>query len=228
MEGQQTKIINTYKKVSKFFFHYLIFFVALIAGYFLFQNLLSKSLNITIFESNDSLLLQKTKLIAEFSKFLKQNIKDNDLEIHILQGDLQTEDGFIKSVNNLISYKGFIVPKYFYFYSTLPTKNMTYFSGGTYNTDELENFINTFVFTKKITVSKPFTRVQLPLETSLADDFNLSCIFENKISRMTCNYYLNDFLDSFFVYMLSKDYPGLQKIFDAIKNNATDKGRFCE
>jgi hypothetical protein len=51
------------------------------------------------------LLMQKTKLIAEFSKFLKQNIKDNDLEIHILQGDLQTEAGFIKSVNNLISYK---------------------------------------------------------------------------------------------------------------------------
>jgi len=105
MEETQTKIINTYKKVSRFFFHYLIFFVALIVGFFVFQGVLSKSVNIEIFQENDNLLMQKMKLIAEFSKFMKQNIKDNDLEIHILHGDLQTEEGFIKSVNNLISYK---------------------------------------------------------------------------------------------------------------------------
>jgi len=49
--------------------------------------------------------MQKTKLIAEFSKFMKQNINDNDMVIHILQGDLEVEQGFIKSVNNLITYK---------------------------------------------------------------------------------------------------------------------------
>lgn len=105
MERTQTKIVTMYKKVSRFFFHYLIFFIALIVGFLVFQVLLSKSLHIEVFQGNDTLLMQKTKLIAEFSKFLKQNIKDNDLEIHILQGDLQTEEGFIKSVNNLISYK---------------------------------------------------------------------------------------------------------------------------
>ncbi len=228
MQETPTHIIHTYKKVSKFFFHYLIFMIALIVWFFLFQNLLSKSAGLTIFQGNDSLLLQKTKLIAEFSKFLKQNIKNNDLEIYILQWDLQTENGFIKSVNNLISYKGFIVPKYFYFYSTLPVKSMEYFSGGNYDINELEHFVNTFVFTKKITVNKPFTRVQLPLAKSLIDDFNLSCVFENKISKTTCNHYLDDFLDSFFIYMISKDYAGLQNIFNAIRNDTTNKGRFCE
>ena|GEM_PF-892556 len=92
----------------------------------------------------------------------------------------------------------------------------------------MENFVNTFVFTKKITITKPFTRVQLPLSKTLVDDFNLSCIFENKFSSRTCNHYVSDFLDSFFVYNISLDYPGLQKIFDAIKSNATQKGRFCE
>ena len=128
MGEQQTKIINTYKKVSRFFFHYLIFFVALIIGFFLFQSLVSKSATITVFQGDDTLLIQKTRLVAEFNRFLKQNIKDNDLEIHILQGDLQTEQGFIKSVNNLISYKGFLIPRYFYFYSTFPVKSITYFS----------------------------------------------------------------------------------------------------
>jgi len=48
-------------------------------------------------------------------------------------------------------------------YNTLPVKQLSYFSGGTYDTSELENFLNIFVFTKKITVAKSFNRVQLPL-----------------------------------------------------------------
>lgn len=88
--------------------------------------------------------------------------------------------------------------------------------------------MNTFIFTKKITVSKPFTRVQLPLQTSLIDDFNLSCISENKLSSRTCNHYLDNFLDSFFIYMIPKDYTGLEQIFNFIKSNETDKSRFCQ
>lgn len=228
MKENQTKIITTYKKISRFFFHYLIFFVALVVGFFVFQSLISKSITLNIFQGNDTLLIQESKLISEFSKFMKQNIKDNDMKIHILQGDLQTEGGFIKSVNNLISYKWFTVPRYFYMYNTLPVKSMSYFSWSAYDIMELENFINTFIFTKRITVTKPFTRVQLPIEKDFIDDFNLSCIFESKISKRTCNHYLDDFLDSFFVYTVSKDYDNLIRIFDAIKNDTTQKGRFCE
>jgi len=72
-------------------FHYLIFFVALIVAVVIFQRVISQSATINVFQTNDTLMIQKVKLIAEFSKFLKQNIKDNDLTIHILQGDFQTE-----------------------------------------------------------------------------------------------------------------------------------------
>jgi len=91
MDNIQTKIINSYKKVSSFMFHYLIFFVALIVAVVIFQRVISQSATINVFQTNDTLMIQKVKLIAEFSKFLKQNIKDNDLTIHILQGDFQTE-----------------------------------------------------------------------------------------------------------------------------------------
>lgn len=228
MEEQKTKIITTYKGISRFFFHYLIFFVAIIVGFFLFQSILSKSTRVVVFQGDDSLLIEKTKLIAEFSKFMKQNIKNNDIDIHILQWDFQTEEWFIKSVNNLISYKWFVIPRYFYFYSTLPIKHITYFSGSEYDIEELENFINTFIFTKKITINKPFTRVQLPLTKDIIESFNLSCIFESKLSKKTCDYYLDNFLDSFFVYMISKDYTGLQNVFGAIKNNTTNKTQFCD
>ncbi len=228
MQEIQTKIIATYKKISKFFFRYLVFLIALIIGIIIFQRILSTSKSITIFQANDTFTLQQTKLIAEFSKFMKQNIQDNDMEIHILQGDLEAENGFIKSVNNLITYKGFVLPKYFYVYGTIPIKQMSYFSDGDYIIEELEHIVNTFVFTKKFTVSKPFTRIHLPLTDSLIQDFNLDCLFENKISSRTCNIFLNDFLDVFFVYNISRDYDGLTKIFSAISTNETKKNRFCQ
>ena len=205
MQEIQTKTIATYKKISKFFFRYLVFLIALIIGIIIFQRILSTSKSITIFQANDTFTLQQTKLIAEFSKFMKQNIQDNDMEIHILQGDLEAENGFIKSVNNLITYKGFVLPKYFYVYGTIPIKQMSYFSDGDYVIEELEHIVNTFVFTKKFTVSKPFTRIHLPLTDSLIQDFNLDCLFENKISSRTCNIFLNDFLDVFFVYNISRN-----------------------
>jgi len=105
MNDMQTKIIISYKKISRFVFHYLIFFVALVVALLVFQRVISQSANINVFQSNNTLMMQKVKLIANFSKFLKQNINDNDIEILILQGDFQTQQGFITSVNNLIRYK---------------------------------------------------------------------------------------------------------------------------
>ena len=56
-------------------------------------------------------------------------------------------------------------------YNTIPIKGISYFSGSSYDISELENFMNNFVFTKKISNTKSFTRVQLPLTKTLVDDF---------------------------------------------------------
>lgn len=172
--------------------------------------------------------MQKTKLVAEFTKFLKQNIQDNDVDIKILQWDFEIQQWFIKSIDNLIAYKWFIIPRYFYMYNTIPIKPLSYFSGGKYDTNELENFINTFIFTKKISTTKLFTRVQLPITEGIVNEFNIACIFESKLSSTSCNYYLRDFLDSFFVYNLSVDYTWLRKIFDTLKHTPVQKNNFCE
>ena len=85
MNETQTKIIQSYKKISGFIFHYLIFFVAIVIAIIIFQKIISQSTSINIFQTSDTMIIQKAKLIAQFSKFLKQNIKDNDLEIQVLQ-----------------------------------------------------------------------------------------------------------------------------------------------
>ena len=128
MDISRSKILSLYKKISGTIFRYFLILLSLIIVIFVFKRILYHASITTLFQPNETLIMQKTRLIAEFNKFLKQNIKNNDTQIYILQGDLQTEDEFIKSVNNLISYKGFIVPKYFYIYSTLPVKPISYFS----------------------------------------------------------------------------------------------------
>jgi positive regulator of sigma E activity len=85
MSDIQTKIISTYTKISHFVFHYLIFLVALIVAFLLFQQLLRTSSTRTLFQTNDTLLAQKSKIIAAFNKFLQQDINDKDVKLYILQ-----------------------------------------------------------------------------------------------------------------------------------------------
>jgi hypothetical protein len=108
-------------------------------------------------------------------------------------------------------------------YNTIPLKPIDYFVDPDYSPDELETFVNNVVFTKKFITPQPFIHTQLPLETTLVEDFNLGCLFENKFSHSTCNYYFQEFLSSFFVYKLSMDYPGLTQVFDRIQHTPTDK-----
>ncbi|MEI7919814.1 MAG: hypothetical protein WCH65_06705 [bacterium] len=64
MNENATKIIATYKKISDFVFHYLIFFVVVAIAAYVFQQTISQSAMINIFQTNESLLMQKSKLIA--------------------------------------------------------------------------------------------------------------------------------------------------------------------
>lgn len=112
-------------------------------------------------------------------------------------------------------------------YNTTPIKEISYFSADDYDSNELESFMNNVVFTKKITSPKSFTPAQLPLTKTLVNNFNLSCLFESKLSKNTCNHYLGIFFERFFVYAISVDYPGLQNIFDVVKNTPSQKEELC-
>lgn len=226
MGDLKTKIIRIYSIFFRFVFRYLIFFLALVIAFFVFRFVLSVATRTSLFTGNDPFLSQKSKIIAEFTTFLKQTIQKDDITIHILQWDFTDNKWFITSVNNLITYQGFVLPKYFYLYETIPIKPLTYFSGSSYAVDELEHFITSVIFTKKLSPT-PVIRAQLPLGRSLVDDFNLTCMFENKFSSFTCNYYLKKFLAEFFVYKLDMDYSGLERILSALPT-ASYQQQFCD
>ncbi|MEI7563948.1 MAG: hypothetical protein WCJ39_10375 [bacterium] len=88
-------------------------------------------------------------------------------------------------------------------------------------------FVNNVILVSQDNASHVIQNTQIPLNGGLISTFNLSCMKENKLYPKTCLYYLDDFLDSFFVYHLSADYPGLQQIFDAT-TQPIYRTRFCD
>lgn len=85
MDDIYTKTIQKYKRISGFLFHYLVFFFALIVALFIFQRIVAHASTINFFQTNDNLRMQENKLIGEFTQFLNQDIKNNNIQIYVLQ-----------------------------------------------------------------------------------------------------------------------------------------------
>ncbi len=161
-DKKYAQIIKNYSRFFVFVFKYLIVLIALVVVVLLFKNyFLNPAYQ---WEHSDPYFIQKTKLVGSFEKFLKQTVQDNTIQIYILQGKLTTQDNFILSQDNLISYKGFIVPQYFSIATTLPVKQISYFDSPSYATGELEQVVNNLVLTKKFTVDQDQNQTtQIPI-----------------------------------------------------------------
>lgn len=221
----QTHIIKRYRRFFVIVFKYLFLVLALCACVLLFQKIFLGTPSLAT--DDDTSSLEKTKLIATFQKFLKQTIQGNDIEVFILQWPLLTKDNLIISQNNLISYKWFIVPRILSIPSVLSLKDASYFQDGTYATGELERFITNLILTSQDDSPLPTKSAQIILKNTIADTFNLGCLFETKFYQQTCNHYLKQFLSPFFVYQLDTDYTGLQNVFSSIQQNEFYRNEFC-
>lgn len=223
--NQNIYIIRNYQRFFVFVAKYLFLLLAIvIAGFFFHKIFIGTAWSGSV---NDAFILQRTKLIATFEKFLSKTVQDNDLQIYILQWPLLSQNNFLVSQDNLVSYKWFVVPRNFTIDTTVPLQQADYFGHTTYTTGELALFVNNVVLVSQDNASHTIQNTQIPLNGGLISTFNLSCMQENKLYPKTCLYYLNDFLESFFVYHLNADYAGLQKIFDATTQPAY-RTRFCD
>ncbi|MFA5747855.1 MAG: hypothetical protein WC872_01955 [Candidatus Absconditabacterales bacterium] len=224
LNENEQKIIKNYSIVYKIIFQYLIFFVLLIIASFISYQLINKT------DGNlakSGLEISKINIILEFNKFFDQKIKNKDVNAYILNGIREDEGDYIQSFNNLISYKGFIIPKYFSIYKTLPLKNISYFEQSDYDVKEIENTVKNLVFTSKKNWTNNIKKISFPLDNNILETFNLKCLFENKLYQKTCDWYIQNFIDSFFVYNISSDYQGLQNAFDHIGKINKHKINFC-
>lgn len=218
-------IKHKYTKIYNFFFKYLIYFIIFLFWLVIIVQTLNKN---EIFDLNNNFMIEKVKLIWEFNKKLKQQMDNNDIQIYITNWNLESNDELLLSIDNLISYKWFILPKNVFIYQTSPIKNIDYFNTDNYDIKELKNIASNTIFTNLEKIEKSLTNnISLPINDSIENTFYTKCITQKSIFNKTCDYYTTNFIDTFFIYNISKDYGGLIKIFDSLEKTKYKKD-FCE
>lgn len=215
---KEQKIVTKYAKIYKFVFKYSIFVIIWIISIIILNNQIIKTKKL---DTTDNFIVEKAKLIWEFNKITNQNINNSDVNIHILQWTLDLTWNLIFSINNLISYKKYVMPRNVFLYDASAIQQKEYFvkSSSGYNIEELKTFAQNILFVNSDQIEKIIKNtISLPLDESLENTFYLKCLKDPKIINTNCDHYINNFLETFFVYDIPRDYDWLQNIFDNLQH----------
>ncbi|MFZ2150736.1 MAG: hypothetical protein WAZ12_00245 [Candidatus Absconditicoccaceae bacterium] len=229
-QKEHEKISKTYARIYTIIFKFTLPVLLIVGSFFISNKIIQSNYlkNISIFPDKDINQIQKETLIKDFNNNISQNIDNKDIEIQIIQGKLYTKGNLIYSQDNLIKYKGYVVPKLFTIEKNAPISDITYFDTGFYKISKLEEFVKNIIFIDKSNLNiKIEDNKQLILDESIEKTFNLTCFFSNKITDKMCNYYIKEFLKYFFVYNIKNDIQGLKKIDEKISITQNYK-EFCE
>lgn len=215
--------VMRYKKIYNFVFKYLFFILIIVVAIIIFSQL---SKNTIALNRVDKYPTERQKLLTELNT-KKWNFQDKDIETKIIQWDIEKDEKLweLFSINNLIKYKGFVMPRVLHLNLTNTLKNKSYFTTW-YDIDNLENFINDVIFKGYKDKLEKHQDNLLPLtDDSISNTFFVSCLESNP--NLLCNQFISNFVDTFYVYNLSTDYPWLNKVFNEIKETEY-KLEFCE
>ncbi len=229
-DKEHEKISKIYAKIYTIVFKFTLPILWVIASFFISNEIINSNYlkNISIFPDKDLNQPQKEILVKEFKNNISQNIENKDIKIEIIQWKLYTEGTFMYSKDNLINYKWYIMPKLFTIEKNAPISEISYFDSDSYDINKLEEFISNIIFTANWDLNiKIEENRKLDLNQDIEKTFNLSCLFENKITDKMCNYYINEFLKYFFVYNLKSDIQWLKKI-DENLSVTTKYKEFCQ
>lgn len=221
------KLIRMYQKVYTIIFRYSVFAICFVLAS-LIAIKQSQRVDLEVYEEAEEFAVHKISLTKSFNNFIQQQVDNPDIDVSILQGSLQSTGDFLQSNNNLLHYKGYVVPRVFFLYSTVPLikKNML---TGNYDIRKMESFAQNVVFTAvpEDLYAEPFKRAQLPLYKWLVDSFNISCIFKPKFLQGTCDHYVKNFLGHVFIYDLSTSYDELETLSRRLKKKWRYHEDFC-
>ncbi|AHB41445.1 hypothetical protein P148_SR1C00001G0654 [candidate division SR1 bacterium RAAC1_SR1_1] len=221
--SQKTQEIRTkYNRIHKILFTYGVFLLIALFAIIKVYAILSSEKDETANEN--PLKVQKDIKIQEFINKVDLIQKQQTLTGSIALGQFQETKDYIESFNNLLYYKGFVIPRFFWISKTAPLQSIEYFNKGTYTVDELDIlFKNIFIGSNKNT-SQPPRNISFPLTKGIIEEFNLQCLFQSKISPLICNIFISTFLDEFFVHAIETD----NDIFFTIINKLLKEKKYNE
>ncbi len=223
-DEEEKKIIYKYSKVYNFIFKYSTIILTIILSLIIINNGIKKTEKLDI---SKDFIVEKVKLIWEFNKITNQDIEKNEIDIKILQWSFNMSGDLFFSTNNLILYNDIVMPQNVFLYDNNPIKSKNYFESWDYNISDLENFAKNILFTNTNQIeTKKRLPISLPIEESIIKTFYLKCTNNIKLFNNTCDYYINNFIKTFFIYDISRDYDWLKKVYNNIKKSSHKTG-FC-
>lgn len=223
---QIEKIGWKYKKIHKILFSYGIFFLIAIFSSIVAYNILSNENEQRDWE--DSLFLQKEKKITDFLKKIHQIDQQQTLTGPIALGQFTETNEYIESFNNLVYYKGFVLPRFFWVAKSAPLQPIEYFNKWTYTIDEIDTiFKNIFIGSNKNT-TPPAKNASFPLTKDIITDFNLQCVSQSKISNTICDIFITTFLERFFIYNIETDSENFFTITNTIIQQKKYNQKACK
>lgn len=214
------KTIHIYKKIYSAIFRYWFYLFIFAISILLFFKISKKTV---ILNWNTWSITEKQSLLKEINKE-KGQITNSNIYAKITQWELKTEDSLIISINNLILYKWFVMPRSIVLYDDYNIKKRSDYKLW-YNIWDLQYFIENIIFTDYKSTQEISKQPLIKLTDNLKDTFFVSCI--DKPINFTCEHFVDNFINNFYIYDLSADYKWLNNIFNQLKNTEY-KDAFCD
>lgn len=171
---------------------------------------------------------QENALIKEFSTVESKSYKDNDVRVIIKQGALIIDTGYLSTTNNLITYQWYVLPRTAKISLINTLKPISYFSNSGYDIRFLDLYLSNFITT---TYNDQSTTTQshqlLPLQTSLAAQFQVQCLLSPRITDFFCQQAFTNTINSIPLYNLKQDYIWLQQLYQSIDGTSYET-HFCD
>lgn len=230
-DSELKKVEKKYQAISYIIFKYWILIITIIVtiSIFFFELQKRKTLNF-----DNEYEARKIALVWQYKKEEDKKNEYNqqtDLNIIVKQWFLDISEELIQSYNNLVQYKWYTLPRWTFLYNSNDIKDIEYFNDPNYNIEELEKRINNTI---SINYSELWTRDTteisiLPLENkSIESTFFVACANQHRLFNWVCNKYIKDFLEGFFVYKVSDDFPWLNKTLKNIMKRKRYKEDVCK
>ncbi len=220
IDKKRQELISVYQIIYKTVFKYGIFVILILWALYITQNILQTQTNIITI--TDTTAETKDLTIKSFKKSIDMIKSSGDLNIYVWLGWLQQSWNFLFSYNNLASYRGYILPRYFSGDVSIFWTNGL-FDWTWYSKKELETFIVNFLNSKSMRKDINTQASPIEITTDILTTFNLQCLSQQKIYNGLCDIFTQNFVKTFLLYDITQDIVWFKDVFSTIMASNREK-----
>lgn len=228
------RVIKHYLMLNRFFFGMWIYLILIIVVIIITRKVTLPDSNIPFpirTEDNikiENVLIEKSIGISDKDKLW------NDISVVVKQWELLIQTGRLVSVDNLLTYKWFTLPKRTDIYlwdTTWDLQDSSYFVSRSYSIDELDKYLNKIIYNNYVQWDTNYNRINsnqlIQLKYPLIQYFGMQCMLYSFMLNPLCEQSVINSLWKLSFYKLSNHYDELSIISQKVQWTSYEN-TFCE